>query len=150
MLTAQQKAAADAIAVSPGTVLLDFCPPPEEKVGSIIVPQAQDRHAQKLGTHFPMYTVIAVGEIDLQIEAVDKQRREFCDVGDVVWADYRGCGQILWGGKEYTIAPRQYVRGRAKVPVAVPAPEGFDTVNYGDAPADAEILPDGADGHPSS
>jgi len=98
------------IKVAPGTVLLQTYTP-DEHTGTVIVAQSQELHAGKKGNNFPMGRILAIGEIDLAQEAIDKQRVAFCKPGDIVWFDHRGTGIIMLKGEEYIIAPRQYIRG---------------------------------------
>lgn len=99
------------IEVAPGTVLLREYHP-EEKVGRVIVPTAQEEHSRKLGNNFPMALVLAVGVVDFSQKEIDEQRISFCKPGDIVWYDYRGTGVITLQGQQFIIAPRQYIRGR--------------------------------------
>lgn len=113
---------------APGKVLL-VPYTPEEKKGDVIIPSGQAEHAQKLGNHFPLGRVLAVGPVIRgDGEKVDEQLHPFCEKGDIVWYDYRGTGKLLWQNQEIILAPRQYIVCR----VAKVRPSALDTAVMGE------------------
>lgn len=110
------------IEIPPGRVLVLNTAEEQRTAANIILPGSiQDEHGRKLGIHFPLAVILAVGVVDPTV-AGDADRAVLWKLEDVVWYDYRQSGHIICAGREYYIVPRSAIVGRVHTLVAKAAP----------------------------